>query len=337
VNTDLNKRKRGDVRQDGMIFFQYVGKKNKLGQRYEWWVTPEQFQRHKDLTKAAGIKNRTLSRNKADQTGIHHSQNRFTRGDTKPDGSGYLFWLYGGYDKEGKRREKWLSPMEFEIAFKKSKEQMYRYWQNNRDKHNERLKKSADKHRLKRQEQRKLVWIEKGHIYKAKARLRRKTPEGRKARRDAERRYLIKHPHAKIVQSLRGRLGRILRYGKNFNAGEIEKFLGCSKEKLIFHLQDQFQDGMTWNNYGDHRKGEGWVVDHIVPISHFKDIWSSKDQAVIEEHARLVNHFTNLRPLWWRDNLVKGDLKPKWVLVLGKKMWSDLHEKAFGIDPQEDE
>jgi len=25
------------------------------------------------------------------------------------------------------------------------------------------------------------------------------------------------------------------------------------------------------------------------------------------------------------------------VLVLGKKMWSDLHEKAFGIDPQEDE
>ena len=106
--------------------------------------------------------------------------------------------------------------------------------------------------------------------------------------------------------------------------------------KLISHLEGLFQEGMSWGNYGDHRGGKGWVVDHIVPISHFNDIWRSNDQDRIQEHARLINHFTNLRPLWWQDNLAKGDLKPEWVLVFDKKVWSNLHEDAYGISADGD-
>lgn len=336
MNQDLPKWKRGDVRQDGKVFFQYVAKRNKEGQRYEWWVTPEQFEKHKLLTKAAGKRNRTRSFGLAAAKGVLQGPKQYKRGDLKPDGSGDRFWNYGGYDKLGNRRERWLPQETYEIEFRKSKEQMYKYWQANRDKHNERLRKSALKHLERRREKRRLDWAENGHIYKAKAKERRRTPEGRKARREAEKRYLAKYPHAKIVQSLRGRLGRILNGTKNFNAGEIERFLGCTKEKLISHLEGMFQEGMSWENYGDHRKGKGWVVDHIVPISHFNDIWNSNDQIRIQEHARLINHFTNLRPLWWQDNLAKGDLKPEWVLVLGRKVWSNLHEDAYGLSTDED-
>ena len=37
-------------------------------------------------------------------------------------------------------------------------------------------------------------------------------------------------------------------------------------------------------------------IDHIVPIS----------TASTEEEVIALNHFTNLRPMWARDNMVKG-------------------------------
>jgi len=334
-SADLQKRKKGDVRQDGKIFYQYVGKKNNLGQRYEWWVTPEQYLKHKELQKVSVQKSRLHSRNKALEKGTLYSPNIFKRGDIKKDGSGYLFWNYGGFDKEGNRRERWLSPKAFEVKFRESKEKLFRYWQNNKERHRQRQNKSRRKHREKTLQKQRILRIEKAHIYNARSRAFRKTPEGRKAKKRWANTYFLRNPHAKIVQSLRGRLGRILRNKKDFHTGPIKDFIGCSKDKLIAHVEGQFEEGMTWDNYGDRRNGKYWVIDHIVPISHFKDIWSSNDQHLIQEHSLLVNHFTNLRPLWWQENLAKGSEKPQWVLVLGKKLWSDLHERAYKIDPDE--
>ena len=51
---------------------------------------------------------------------------------------------------------------------------------------------------------------------------------------------------------------------------------------------------MTWENYGF---GEGkWVVDHIVPLALAKE----------EQDVYKLNRFTNLQPMWWRENMEKG-------------------------------
>lgn len=51
---------------------------------------------------------------------------------------------------------------------------------------------------------------------------------------------------------------------------------------------------MTWENWG---RG-GWHIDHILPVSSFN--LSDPDQFF------KAFHFTNLQPLWERENLSKG-------------------------------
>lgn len=67
--------------------------------------------------------------------------------------------------------------------------------------------------------------------------------------------------------------------------------IGCSGEFLRAHLERQFKPGMTWANRGYY----GWHVDHRIPLATAKTVADVK---------RLF-HYTNLQPLWWRDNLAK--------------------------------
>jgi len=99
-----------------------------------------------------------------------------------------------------------------------------------------------------------------------------------------------------ISERLRGRLRRALRNGRNPNASKttsVLKLIGCSVEQLIIHLEAQFQEGMSWDNYGD------WHIDHIRPCNSF-DLEDPREQEA-------CFHFTNLQPLWGRDNILKGD------------------------------
>ena len=70
---------------------------------------------------------------------------------------------------------------------------------------------------------------------------------------------------------------------------------GCSWAQLREHLGSNFTDGMTWDNYGVH----GWHVDHIKPCSLF-------DLTLESEQLKCFN-YTNLQPLWAKDNLTKSD------------------------------
>lgn len=72
------------------------------------------------------------------------------------------------------------------------------------------------------------------------------------------------------------------------------KYLGCSVEELKKHLESKFQPGMTWDNHGLH----GWHIDHIKPLASF-------DLTDLEQ-VRQACHYTNLQPLWAKDNLRKG-------------------------------
>ena len=95
----------------------------------------------------------------------------------------------------------------------------------------------------------------------------------------------------KISSRLRGRLWDALR-GRRKIGSHIEK-LGCGIEELKKHLENQFREGMTWENYGH----KGWHIDHKIPLSAF-DLTNP-------EQLSKACHYTNLQPLWAKDNLSK--------------------------------
>ena len=71
----------------------------------------------------------------------------------------------------------------------------------------------------------------------------------------------------------------------------IKEILGAELDLIKQHLEDQFQDGMTWENMGE------WHIDHIIPLASAKT----------KEELICLCHYSNLQPLWATDNLSKGD------------------------------
>jgi hypothetical protein len=95
----------------------------------------------------------------------------------------------------------------------------------------------------------------------------------------------------KILCNLRGRVWHALKgTGKSKRTLDL---LGCSIEKLKNHLASKFTEGMSFDNYGK------WHVDHIRPCASF-------DLSKPEEQRKCFN-YTNLQPLWAKDNLEKSD------------------------------
>jgi len=83
-----------------------------------------------------------------------------------------------------------------------------------------------------------------------------------------------------------GLLHRLKRYKKTDRTCNI---LGYTSTDLRIHIELQWKDEMTWDNYG---RG-GWHIDHIQPINTFP----------IGTDPGVVNALSNLRPLWEYENL----------------------------------
>lgn len=94
----------------------------------------------------------------------------------------------------------------------------------------------------------------------------------------------------RIAKTLRSRLYVALK--NNSQRSSAIKVLGCSIVELKEHLERQFQDQMSWDNYGQ------WHIDHVKPLSRF-DLSNAED-------LKKACHYSNLQPLWAKDNLVKG-------------------------------
>ena len=100
-------------------------------------------------------------------------------------------------------------------------------------------------------------------------------------------------PMFKLQDNLRNRLHRAVRH--DYKSGSAVFDLGCTITELKQHLESKFQEGMTWENWGVH----GWHIDHIIPLASF-------DLTDREQFSKAC-HYTNLQPLWAKDNLSKGD------------------------------
>lgn len=95
----------------------------------------------------------------------------------------------------------------------------------------------------------------------------------------------------RIASNLRARLSRAVSNG--FKHSSLSEYLGCTIEELKMYLELKFENGMTWNNYGE------WEIDHIHPLAK-SDLTDSK---VFAE----VCHHINLQPLWSKINKIKKD------------------------------
>lgn len=90
----------------------------------------------------------------------------------------------------------------------------------------------------------------------------------------------------------------LLRYRlRKFIKGSIKHqdyalLAGCSSDELRVYLESKFQLGMSWENYGE------WHLDHIRPLCSF--------DLTKEEELLKACCYTNLQPLWAKDNLSKG-------------------------------
>ena len=96
----------------------------------------------------------------------------------------------------------------------------------------------------------------------------------------------------KLKSLLRHRLYLALK--GNFKSGSAVRDLGCTIPVLKTYLESKFQSGMSWDNW----TADGWHIDHIKPLSSFD----------LTDRNQLLEacNYTNLQPLWAKDNLSKG-------------------------------
>ena len=99
-------------------------------------------------------------------------------------------------------------------------------------------------------------------------------------------------PIFKLTENLRRRTRQAITDGYGTKAFKTKELLGCSFEHLKEHIEAQFTEGMSWDLLGKIH------LDHIRPVSSF-DLTDPEQQ-------KACFHYTNLQPLWAKDNLAKG-------------------------------
>jgi len=97
-------------------------------------------------------------------------------------------------------------------------------------------------------------------------------------------------PVFKLRMNLRSRLRAGLKAGGR--SPRLLRLIGCTWEDLLKHIESQFTDKMSWDNYGSY-----WHLDHIIPLAAF-DLNNA-------EHLNACCHWTNLQPLEKSENLRK--------------------------------
>jgi len=96
----------------------------------------------------------------------------------------------------------------------------------------------------------------------------------------------------RTIRYVRNRINQYLKsknYKKNSKSFDL---VGCSPEFLKEHIESQFIEGMSWD-----LMGKEIHIDHKIPLSFGKN----------ENEVKKLCHYTNLQPLWAKDNLTKSD------------------------------
>jgi len=170
------------------------------------------------------------------------------------------------------------------------------YRENNKEKRKETIKKYYENNKEKRKEKNKVSFLEnpeKIRAIKLKSYHKNKNKDEQIDRRRKYRKYKRKTDEKyRLTEVVRSRIKDYLQRNNITKKNKTFDIVGCTPEFLKEHIEKQFKDGMSWDNYGFY----GWHIDHIIPLSSAKT----------DEELYKLCHYSNLQPLWAKDNLIKG-------------------------------
>jgi len=101
---------------------------------------------------------------------------------------------------------------------------------------------------------------------------------------------LMIDPIFKMKRHIRTMIRKSIKKGEYTKQSKTYDILGIDYKGFKNHIENLFIDGMNWNNHGK------WHYDHIVPL-----VSANTYEEIIK-----LNHYTNIQPLWAKDNLKKG-------------------------------
>ncbi len=101
------------------------------------------------------------------------------------------------------------------------------------------------------------------------------------------------NPAFGIKMRLYSRMNHAVKSQNIRRSNRVGELIGCTIPELMEHIQKQFKPGMAWNNR------HLWHIDHMRPCASF-DLTDPEQQ-------RQCFHYTNLQPLWAKDNYSKHD------------------------------
>ena len=117
----------------------------------------------------------------------------------------------------------------------------------------------------------------------------------RQIKRDYERNRKATDPLYKLISNFRTAIYQVLKESNVEKNGHYFDILGYTPEELINHLEKQFTEGMTWENYGE------FHVDHKLPISSFNI------KEIGDEEFMRCWCLDNLQPMWGEENIRKSN------------------------------
>lgn len=127
----------------------------------------------------------------------------------------------------------------------------------------------------------------------------RQKPEVKAARRKRDRHLYKTDINFRLGQRLRIRINAALKAQDGEKHTKCLDNLGCTMEQFKTYLESHFQEGMSWDNYGNPNGDHSncWHIDHTIPCSKF----DLKDPSQVSK----CFHYSNLKPMWAKDNLRK--------------------------------
>lgn len=135
------------------------------------------------------------------------------------------------------------------------------------------------------------------HRDKVRARHRKngQRPEVKERLKEKHKILTATNPQYVIKRRLRFRLRHIIRAlgSDKYKTKSSMELLGCELPFFKKYIESKFKDGMCWERLSEIH------LDHIKPCSRF--------DLTKEEEQKVCFHYTNIQPLWWRDNLSKGN------------------------------
>lgn len=193
------------------------------------------------------------------------------------------------------------------LNLNKAREWGNKSYAKNKHKYIEQRKKYRDGHKDTMKEYCQIYRVENADKIATYENSSRRKELRRKNMRRWENEQMKNNPSYRVLKSLRSRLRSALKGG--YKTGSTIHDLGCSIEEFKAYLESKFYanpetgEQMTWSNYGQF----GWHIDHIRPLMSFN--------LLEPEQIKIACHYTNLQPMWWKENLDKRSKDAEiWVM-----------------------